>query len=699
MKKSTEKNLIFVSAKDIANILKVSKSFICRLCRAGKYDYRIVNGNGGKQYEILISSLDEETQSKIRVNFLSLNTTYKVPSNIKPCFTEGSTPLNGISLTDPNEPSFSLLNDNDIEILNTFGLINHKSNENYVIPDSAKRLALSRVDVVAMWRKYRNDKKSKTEADKEFVRLFNNKQYNKFLYEQVGKISLRTIARWAKTLDESNNDWKALVNNYSYGCESQLITSLSDVEKYYLLKFMLHQNNFNLGKAYELITNMLKAKGVKVISSLSAYRRVWQYIVSNHAEMVTFARGGMKAALDEQLPHITKDLTKLNVGDALVGDGHTLDFMVLNPLTNKPCRATLVGFEDEASRDLVGYDIMITENTQVIASALRHAIINLGKIPKIVHLDNGRAFKSKIFTGNIDFESSGLQGLYNSLGIKTTFSKPYNGRAKNIERFFNEFTSSLAKLLPSYIGNNIDNKPASTKRNEKFHKNLQGNFVPTIEETKMIIDEWLNKVYRQRRALNAPDKTIEQYVAEGKGDGVDIDKLDDLMLVSKERNIHKGAIRMFNTWYYSPKLVGLNQQVIAKYDMFDLSYVKIFSLKGKYICRAERQESIHPYAELLGTPKDIADFKQKLKATEMIKKERINTIKTALKGLYQKNGYDLMQVSNARQIEEKQALIEDKKYTIDFAENINILEEQETEKVYEIDANKLGIIEEKQYMI
>lgn len=683
-------NLIYVSVKQVADACGKSLRTIRRYCVSNRYACRLTYGNGGQQYEILLSSLDEELQSKILLNnnrALNFGNTPAIRH------LEGSKKDQVITA----EPSFSLIDKKAEETLMTFGLINNKSDENYVIPDDAKRLALSKVDLIMLWQNFRNNAPSKVEADKEFVKLYNSKQYNKYLYEQLGKTSIRTLARWQKIYIEANNDWKALVNNYSYGCESQLITNLADIEKYYLLKFMLHQNKFNLGKAYELICIELKSKGFTEISSLSAYRRVWQYVVSNHAEMVAFARGGMKYALDTQLPHITKDLTRLNVGDVIVGDGHTLDFMVLNPLTNKPCRATLVGFEDEASRDLIGYEIMVTENTQSIASALRHAIINLGKMPKIVHLDNGRAFKGKTFTGDVDFASSGIQGLYAKLGIKTTFSKPYNGRAKNIERFFNEFTGSLAKLMPSYIGNNIQNQPASTKRNEKFHKIIQGDYVPTIAETKAIIDEWLNKVYRQRRALNAPEKTIAQYVAEGKGKGVDINLLDDLMLVSEERSIHKGAIRLFKTWYYSPKMVGLNQKVVAKYDMFDLSYLKIFSLKGEFICKAERAEAVHPYAELLGSPKDLADFKQRVKTNEILKKERVNTIKTTMRALYTKDGYNLAKVAKAKQIEVKQAEIEDKKYKIDFAENINILTDTESEKVYDIDASKFNVIEEKQY--
>ena len=68
----------------------------------------------------------------------------------------------------------------------------------------------------------------------------------------------------------------------------------------------------------------------------------------------------------------------------MIADGHVLNFQVINPFTGKPTRATLVGFLDWKSTALVGYEIMMTENTQCIASALRNAILNLGIIPKVV---------------------------------------------------------------------------------------------------------------------------------------------------------------------------------------------------------------------------------------------------------------------------------------------------------------------------
>ncbi|MDD3150294.1 MAG: hypothetical protein PHV68_05615, partial [Candidatus Gastranaerophilales bacterium] len=123
-------------------------------------------------------------------------------------------------------------------------------------------------------------------------------------------------------------------------------------------------------------------------------------------------------------------------------------------------------------------------------SALRNSILNLGRIPDIVYQDNGGAFKAKFFQGSKDFEELGFSGLYGRLGIKSVFAAPYNARAKVIERFFLEFQESFEKLLPSYIGTSIDKKPAYLKRNEKLHKQIHNDYVPTIQEVIRMIDCW-----------------------------------------------------------------------------------------------------------------------------------------------------------------------------------------------------------------
>ena len=233
----------------------------------------------------------------------------------------------------------------------------------------------------------------------------------------------------------------------------------------------------------------------------------------------------------------------INIKD--VADRHVLNFQVINPFTGRPTRATLVGFLDWKSTALVGYEIMMTESTQCIASALRNAIINLGLIPKVVYQDNGRAFKSRFFQ-NVDFEEDLFNGVYANLNIHSVFAKPYNARAKVIERFFREFQEELEKGMPSYIGTSIEDKPAWLKRGEKlhaqWHQKLTNNHIPTVSEASKYINSWI-EFHNNQPCPNDRTKTIKECLNSVQKQNIDIQRLDDLMMKTEGRTINKHNCR------------------------------------------------------------------------------------------------------------------------------------------------------------
>ena len=106
------------------------------------------------------------------------------------------------------------------------------------------------------------------------------------------------------------------------------------------------------------------------------FRRYAEWFRDNNFDKWTLARDGEKALKDKVSPFIVRNAALLKAGQVLVADGHSLNFQVINPFTGKPCRATLLGFLDWKSTALVGYEIMMSENTQCIASALRNSILN-----------------------------------------------------------------------------------------------------------------------------------------------------------------------------------------------------------------------------------------------------------------------------------------------------------------------------------
>ncbi len=559
-------NRDWITTTELSEILGISSRALRKNINKNKYVAR----KSCKRYEIQISSLDEIDQEKIYTYFY---------------------------------------NSEQVKSIKEYS-------------EDEKKLALSKFDIVMKWRQFCiKNRKNKRNTVKDFLLACKAlKIIGK--YGEVQKFSVSTLFRWNKILKENNDDWRALLNKYKSVSKNKV---MSKMEQDIFLKLLLDPKQTNVGKAIKITKYALQEKGIYNVSSDMTYRRFAKKFMEEHYDLWVFSREGSKALKDKVMPYIERDISKLNVGDVIVGDGHRLAFQVINPFTGKPCRPMLVAYQDWKSGAMLGFEIMIEENTQCIASALRNSIIALGKYPKYVYQDNGKAFKSKYFTDN-----ETLDGVFIRLGIIPIFAKPYNAKAKIIERFFREMQDSFERLLPSFVGSNIDNKPAYLKRNEKFHKEKHNNYIPTIAEIFKLLDYWLKFHYSQP-CPHDNSKTIGEVFESGKGSGVDISLLDNLMMATEIKTIGRNGIRFLNSDYYDESLYGLKIRVIIKYSLFDLSQIKVYDTNGKFLCVANRLEAINPLANYIGEAKDVEDLKQRLKQQKKLEEQTANAYLQELK--------------------------------------------------------------------
>ena len=563
----------YININKIAEIKGLTSNRSLRLAiQKGKYIAREVKVFGGTSYEILYSSLEPEIQEKLQDELIKeatqSNCTALVPLDTKPKY-----------------PTF--------------------------IAESAKLTALARVDVVKALQNIRGKYKTKKEADSIFLDLYNSGMLLPKVYQFIGSISVGTLHRWLWAYEDCE-DYRVLLPGYKYSKQNEYNTILTKDMKNIFIKFLMHPNKFSVGKAIKLTRHILEKQGIEHIPSIQTFRRFAEhYKKNNYAQWILF-REGEKAYHDKVEAYIERDISKIEVGDVLIADGHVLNFQVINPFTGKPTRATLVGFLDWKSTALVGYEIMMTENTQCIASALRNAIINLGVIPKVVYQDNGKAFKSKYFQ-NVDFDEEGFNGVYANLGIRSVFAKPYNARAKVIERFFLEFQEEFEKMMTSYIGTSIEDKPAWLKRGEKLHrdmhKKLTKNYIPTVQEAIKFIDCWL-EFHNSKSCPNDRNMTIKECLNTVQKQDIDKNILNDLMMKTEARTINKHGITFLGMHYRSDVILGLRDKVYVRYSLFDLSKVHVYSIKGEFLCVAHRVQKVHPMANVLGTVKDMEEYKQ-----------------------------------------------------------------------------------------
>ena len=557
------KNEEYIDINKIAELKGLKSNRSLRLAiQKGKYVARVVKVFGGKSYEILYSSLEPEIQRILRGVAAK-----RTPIASKPV--EGCEPaiIQDEKLQDELIKEATQSNCTALVPINNID--NNINNKNF-ITESVKLTALARVDIVKALQNIRTKYKTKKEADSVFLDLYNSGMLLPKVYKFLGSISIGTLHRWIWAY-EDNEDYRVLLPNYKYTKQGEYNTILTQEMKDIFIKFLLHPNKFSVTKAIKLTQHILEKKGIENIPHVITFRRFAEHYKKNNYSRWILFREGEKAYHDKVEAYIERDISKLEVGDVLIADGHTLNFQVINPFTGKPTRATLVGFLDWKSTALVGYEIMMSENTQCIASALRNSILNLGLIPKVVYQDNGKAFKAKYFQ-NIDFDEAGFNGIYAKLGIKSVFAKPYNARAKVIERFFLEFQEEFEKLMPSYIGTSIENKPAWMKRGEKLHrdmhKKLTNNYIPTVQELIKYIDCWLD-FHNSKPCPNAPQISIKQCLNSVQRHQIDKNILNDLMMKTEVRTINKHGITFLGLHYRSDSILGLRDSVYIRYEKYE----------------------------------------------------------------------------------------------------------------------------------
>ena len=527
-------NDLYINIKDIAEAKGLTSTRAIRLKLndpESGYISREVKVSGGTSYEILFSSLEPETQKLLLES--EKKSTALIPRNYQPA---------------------------------------------QFVSDSAKLTANFRTNIVVALQKLRKKYSTKKEADSVFLDLYNSGLYLPKAYKFIGTISIGTLHRWVQAF-EKHESAECLQPKYKWTRQGEYNSILNDEMKHILLTFLLHPSQYNYGKAIKLTKEILKKRGYENLPCDLSFKRYAEHFRKNNYAEWVLRREGMKAYHDKVEPYIERDISKIEVGDVIVADGHVLNFQVINPFNGKPTRATLVGFLDWKSTALIGYEIMMTESTQCIASV---------------------------------------------------FAKPYNARAKVIERFFREFQEELEKGMPSYIGTCIEDKPAWLKRGEhlhqEWHKRLTNNHIPTVQEAIKYINSWL-ELHNSQPCPNNRNMTIKEMLNTVQKQNIPVQVLDDLMMKTETRTINKHGITFLKMHYRSDAILGIRDKVNIRYSLFDLSKIYVYSTKGEFLCVAHRVQKVHPMARVLGTVKDVEEYKYQYSHQQKLKNKLLKQVK------------------------------------------------------------------------
>lgn len=508
-----------------------------------------------------------------------------------------------------------------------------------IMDDKRRYKALARADLVCQYLTWQRRHGATKVQKGEFIIAYKAGAWPKLL-EEVGPVSWQTLERW-KLEQERAGSVLALADRRGVTLKGK--TMLTEEHKRVILGHVLNPNGAKVSQCVREVQKKFQAAGMALPSEPTIRRFVKHYMEECFDEWTLF-REGKKAWNDKCAISLLRDWSLVGVGDVIIGDGHTLNFETLNPATGKPTRMTIVLFYDGASNCPLGWEIMPTENTDSISAAFRRSCIMLGKFPRVVYLDNGRAFRAKYFKGCPDFEQAGFLGLYRDLGCSVIHAWPYHGQSKPIERFFGTF-HDMEVWMPSYTGNDIAHKPARMKRGEDLHRQLytkMGGRPLTMEETLVQVARWFAEyATRPQYRTHLHGRTPGDVFMEGRGEGLspqDMQKLTLFMMQKEVRTITKDGIKVNGRLYWHEKLYSRRHPVLVRYDEhFNPYSVYVYTLDGEPLCEAKDREhyriasGLHPVARILGT----AEQQEELRANLELRKGLERSSTALMRGLLQ----------------------------------------------------------------
>ena len=508
-----------------------------------------------------------------------------------------------------------------------------------IMDDKRRYKALARADLVCQYLAWQRRHGATKVQKGEFIIAYKAGAWPKLL-EEVGPVSWQTLERW-KLEQERAGSVLALADRR--GVTHKGKTMLTEEHKRVILGHVLNPNGAKVSQCVREVQKKFQAAGMALPSEPTIRRFVKHYMEECFDEWTLF-REGKKAWNDKCAISLLRDWSLVGVGDVIIGDGHTLNFETLNPATGKPTRMTIVLFYDGASNCPLGWEVMATENTASISAAFRRSCIMLGKFPRVVYLDNGRAFRAKFFKGCPDFEQAGFLGLYRDLGCSVIHAWPYHAQSQPIERFFGTF-HDMEVWMPSYTGNDIAHKPARMKRGEDLHRQLYdklGGRPLTWEETVVQIARWFAEyATRPQYRTHLHGRTPGDVFMEGRGEGLspqDMQKLTLFMMQKEVRTITKDGIKVNGRLYWHEKLYSRRHPVLVRYDEhFNPYSVYVYTLDGEPLCEAKDREhyriasGLHPVARILGT----AEQQEELRANIELRKGLERSSTALMRGLLQ----------------------------------------------------------------
>ncbi len=547
----------YLTVKQLAEIKGCTERYIRNCITKGKMEAiqktGLSTGQGGMEYRIPLSKLDEKVQLKYKRYLKKLQ-----------------------------KEAEKQVQEQEIE--------EQQRKITADLTEREKEKAMFWRKLLESWQSYRGKEADKEKADNEFIKVMNVQ--NEGLH-----LSRRTLYRkWNTYIMEGEAalaDGRGKHGNHNY----KMTKEIFDVFEYYYL----NENKPSIKQCMRETELYFEGQEIE-LPCYSTFKRSVEKIPK---AIKMYFREREKVFIDKCAPYIKRMYEDLESNDIWVADNHTFDIMVEKE--GKPARVYLTAFMDVRSRKMMGWCVTDAPSSDATIYALKKGCEKFG-VPRSIYTDNGREFLFHDLGGNgfrkkrKNGEELKLPSILDDLGIEFRTALPRNARGKGIERAFYTVKEHFSKLFESYTGGTILERPDRLKKMVKTMKGL-----PSIEEfiqyVDIYIEGWYNKQPHEGTGMKGkcPDEVFAENMITKR---VLPKEKADLMFMRYAKS-NTGMLKVgkngITLTFYGKQLQYWNeelwkeyfgQNVYVRYNPEDLSNIRIYDEQKRFLCIAALKEEL-----------------------------------------------------------------------------------------------------------
>ena len=591
----------YLTVKQLAEIKGCTERYIRNCITKGKMEAiqktGLSTGQGGMEYRIPLSKLDEKVQLKYKRYLKKLQ-----------------------------KEAEKQVQEQEIE--------EQQRKITADLTEREKEKAMFWRKLLESWQSYRGKEADKEKADNEFIKVINVQ--NEGLH-----LSRRTLYRkWNTYIMEGEAalaDGRGKHGNHNY----KMTKEIFDVFEYYYL----NENKPSIKQCMRETALYFEGQEIE-LPCYTTFKRSAKKIPK---AIKLYFREREKVFIDKCAPYIKRMYEDLESNDIWVADNHTFDIMVEKE--GKPARVYLTAFMDVRSRKMMGWCVTDAPSSDATIYALKKGCEKFG-VPRSIYTDNGREFLFHDLGGNgfrkkrKNGEELKLPSILDDLGIEFRTALPRNARGKGIERAFYTVKEHFSKLFESYTGGTILERPDRLKKMVKTMKGL-----PSIEEfiqyVDIYIEGWYNKQPHEGTGMKGkcPDEVFAENMITKR---VLPKEKADLMFMRYAKS-NTGMLKVgkngITLTFYGKQLQYWNeelwkeyfgQNVYVRYNPEDLSNIRIYDEQKRFLCIAALKEELSYTASKQEVKKQQQQNKNAIKEVANYKAKKEMEQKDALTMLLEK---------------------------------------------------------------